>query len=508
MFYPHNPNDKSLFPVDLDDLIPQGAPVRLISSVVDKLDLSELISQYENSKEGRKGFHPKMMLKVVLFGYMNNIFSLRGLEAALERDAHLMWLSCYQRPDFTTISKFKSMCVPLIKDIFSQIVTILAEKGEITLSEDLYIDGTTIRSRAARRKIKWNSQAKRFSAQADEEIQKGVKELLTLVDEGARADAEQTPTHFTTEQAREIADRVAKKLSEKKQHKGKGTVTKVRKACERKDAHDETLRQCSGRCGISPTDPDCGIMHAKEDGYEGLATPNYNVQVSTNNQYVTNYEVYDTPSDKDTMVDYVDKCMDENGQKPKTVVADAGYGCEEVYKYLEKKGINAVVKYPNYDAACRAENRGGFNPYDFKLAPEGDTLICPAGHLMEPISVEEQHTLSGFRSDSTKLHCSHCGQCEFKNKCCVPKNKECCINRKLGNIREEEKAKATLDTPEGQRKLKRRSLEPEPVFGQLKGNKHYVRFRHLGSAKVRMDLGFELMALNLLKAFRREVNVA
>ncbi len=73
------------------------------------------------------------------------------------------------------------------------------------------------------------------------------------------------------------------------------------------------------------------------------------------------------------------------------------------------------------------------------------------------------------------------------------------LHRKLGNLREERKAKARLDTPANQEKLKRRSLEPEPVFGQLKHNHGYTRFRHFGKARVEMDLGFMFMALNLLK---------
>lgn len=131
MFYSDNTKEKVLFPIDLNDFIPEGSPVRLISEIIDCLDLSSLTAQYKNSKEGRKGFHPAVMLKAIIFGYMNNIFSLRGLEAAMQRDAHLIWLMGYHTPDFTTISKFKKMCIPYIKDIFSCIVTILAQRGEI-----------------------------------------------------------------------------------------------------------------------------------------------------------------------------------------------------------------------------------------------------------------------------------------------------------------------------------------------------------------------------------------
>ena len=87
-----------------------------------------------------------MLLKAVIYGYKCNVFSTRGLEDVMSRDLHMLWLSCCQFPDHTTISRFKIRCMPYIKYIFRQLIQILVEKGEIQLSKELYIDGTTIRS--------------------------------------------------------------------------------------------------------------------------------------------------------------------------------------------------------------------------------------------------------------------------------------------------------------------------------------------------------------------------
>ena len=336
---------------------------------------------YSDAADGQPPYHPAMLLKAVLFGYMNNIFSTRGLESAMTRDAHLIWISSYQFPDHTTISRFKTRCMPHIKVIFSRLVGILAERGEIELTRDLYIDGTTIRSRAARRRIKWRSNAEKFSASADEDIQKGVRELLDLVEHGDSAeDSGSGHVTYTTDEAREIADRIERNDRKKKVKNVRGRISAIRKACDRKDAHDKTLEQCAGRCGVSPTDPDCGIMHAKEDGYEGMATPNYNVQIATQNQYVTNYDAYDLPDDKSTALDFVDTCLRENGVSPSSVVEDAGYGCEEVYVGLKERNIEAIVKYPNYDAQSsrRPVKEGQYDKSGFRLSPDGNSLICPA----------------------------------------------------------------------------------------------------------------------------------
>ena len=502
MYKPYISNDTLLFPPNLGDLVPQDAPARLISEIVDLMDLKEIHESYSKASDGQPPYHPVMLLKVVLFGYMNNIFSTRGLESAMTRDAHLIWLSSYQFPDHSTISRFKTRCMPHIKVIFASLVMILVERGEIKLAEDLYIDGTTIRSRAARRRIKWRSNAERFGASADADIQEGVKALLEQVENGdSMEDNNAGHVTYSTEEARRIADRIEQKAQEEGLKNVRGKITAIRNACDRKEAHEKTLQQCDGRCGVAPTDPDCGIMHAKEDGYEGMATPNYNVQIATQNQYVTNYGAYDSAEDKSTAMDFVDTCVEENGVRPSAVVEDAGYGCEEVYVGLEQRQIEAVVKYPNYDAesARRPVKPGQYDRFGFRLSADESTLICPAGHMMRVIRIEEAYSRSGFRSDSTVMTCDHCNGCPFKDMCILTKSKRGEMHRKLGNIREERKAKVRLDLPANRRKLKRRSLEPEPVFGQLKHNHGYTRFRHFGKAKVTMDLGFIFMALNILK---------
>ena len=501
MYKPYISNENLLFPPNLGDFIPSEAPVRLISDIVDRLDLSEIHDSYSRSTEGQPPYHPAMLLKTVLFGYMNNIFSTRALESAIRRDVHLIWLSSYQFPDHTTISRFKTRCMPYIKVIFSRLVQVLVERGEIELTEDLYIDGTTIRSRAARRRIRWRGNAEKFASSADAAIQEGIRDLLAQVESGDTAtDNPGGHVAYTKEEAREIADRIEEKARKENIRNVRGRISAIRKACDRKDAHDRTLAQCDGRCGVSPTDPDCGIMHAKEDGYQGMATPNYNVQVATQNQYVTNYGAYDAAEDRSTALDFVDTCVAENGTRPASVVQDAGYGCEEVYIGLEKRQIEAVVKYPNYDSESvrRQVRQGEYDRYGFRPSADESTLTCPAGHTMRVTKIREHKTRSGFRSDITEMICDSCPGCTFKQKCTPEKdNKE--IHRRLGAIRQERKAKARLDLPANQAKLKRRSIEPEPVFAQLKHNHGYTRFRHFSKAKVTMDLGFIFMALNIMK---------
>jgi transposase len=510
MYIYHSPKDKLLIPRNLSDYVADDAPVRLVNEIVDSFNLRMIESTYADAiLGGRHGYAPRTLLKVILFAYMNNCYSTRDIEYQCKQNINFIWLTCGEAPDHTTIHRFKTKCIDYIKDIFAQLVQKLAEKGEISLSEELYIDGTTIRSRAARRKILWRKTAERLSNQANEKLQQAISDLKTQIDNAPDTEESlEVHAEVNTAEARQIAEEIENNLDKYNKSGVRTKIKEIKEACDRKDKHDNTLAQCNGRCGVAPTDPECGIMHSKEDGYEQNATPNYNVQAATQGQYVTNYDVYDTPGDKETALDFINECIEENKIKPCAVVEDAGYGCEEVYIGLEKLGIEAVVKYPNYDAQCANHPKGRYNKYGFKLTEDGNGLICPAGHPMTKLRVEETYTRSGFRSDTTYFSCNHCSDCKFKNLCNVTRNKSQAIGKRLGNLREEEKAKRRLDTTINQDRLKRRSLEPEPVFGNLKSNHGYNRFRHFGKAKVRMDLGLMFMALNLRKLHKNTKKVA
>lgn len=505
MFRPYISNETVLFPECIGDFIPQDSPVRFISGIIDRMNLRELIESYGKSDEGNRPYNPVMLLKVTLYGYFNNVFSTRGLEDVMSRDLHMIWLSSKQFPDHSTISRFKTRCEPYIKDLFAQLVRILVEKGEITLSKELYIDGTTIRSRAARRRIKWRSNAEKFSIMAEAELQEALADLMSQAEDGADPQAPvNTHVDLTPRDAILLAEEIESRMAKNPKRGIKSRIRRVRDAAGRKMSHEQTLRECRGRCGVAPSDPDCGIMHAKEDGYGGKPTPNYNVQIATQNQYVTNYDVFDSAADKSTALDFVETCVEENGVKPEAVVEDAGYGCEEVYVGLAQMQIEAVVKYPNYDrhSSPGKITDGSYHKDRFRLSPEGDGLLCPADRKLRSVKVETSVSHRGFKSDVTRFTCDHCQGCRFYEKCDLSNSHDKAISRKMGSLREERKARERLRKPLNQERLRRRRLEPEPVFGQLKHNHGYTKFRHFSKSKVRMDLGFELMALNLLKLYR------
>lgn len=137
-------NRDLLFPQHLDKDIPQNSPVRLINSVIDRRDLSGFRRLYK--ERGRSPYDPQMMLKVIVYAYMNNNYSYRRIEELLKRDIQYIWLTGYEQPDFITINRFRNRVKSEINNILTQIVLLRADKGFVNLDVE-YIAGTKIESK-------------------------------------------------------------------------------------------------------------------------------------------------------------------------------------------------------------------------------------------------------------------------------------------------------------------------------------------------------------------------
>ena len=151
-FHPYIHNQMVLFPQRIDKDIAEDEPVRLLDALIEGLRLDNVYNLYK--PDGRNPYHPKMMLKVILYAYMNNIYSCRRIESLLRRDIHFIWLAGYEQPDFITINRFRNRVKHEINNIFTQIVLVLSAKGLISLDVE-YIDGTKIESKANKYTFVW-----------------------------------------------------------------------------------------------------------------------------------------------------------------------------------------------------------------------------------------------------------------------------------------------------------------------------------------------------------------
>lgn len=206
-FRDYNPKQIILFPQRLDKDIAENDPVRIVDTIVDQLKLDNFRKLYR--ERGRSPYHPKMMLKAILYGYMNNIYSCRKIEKALKRDIHFIWLAGYEQPDFNTINRFRNRVKDEINEVFTQLVVMLADKGYISLDVE-YIDGTKIESKANKYTFVWRKSTEKNRAKLMEKI----KVLLEQVDDSIAQENgnEDEPLYFAPSDLRDMAERLNKTL--------------------------------------------------------------------------------------------------------------------------------------------------------------------------------------------------------------------------------------------------------------------------------------------------------
>ena len=284
-FRDYNPKQMILFPQRLDKDIAENDPVRVIDMVIDNLKLDNFKKLYK--ERGRSPYHPKMMLKAIIYGYMNNLYSCRKIETALKRDIHFIWLAGYEQPDFNTINRFRNRVKDEINQVFTQLVILLAEKGFITLDVE-YIDGTKIESKANKYTFVWRKSTEKNRAKLLEKI----KTLLGQIDDTIaqeNADPENGQS-FTPAELMDIADELNRSLDNMpatKEQKEKRKVIKkqikeLREHADKLSEYDEKLRILGERNSYSKTDQDATFMRMKEDAMNnGQTKPGYNLQIGT-----------------------------------------------------------------------------------------------------------------------------------------------------------------------------------------------------------------------------------
>lgn len=504
-FRDYNPKQTILFPQRLDKDIAENDPVRVVDTVIDNLKLENFRKLYK--ERGRSPYHPKMMLKAVIYGYMNNLYSCRKIESALKRDIHFIWLAGYEQPDFNTINRFRNRVKEEINRVFTQLVIILAEKGFITLDVE-YIDGTKIESKANKYTFVWRKTTEKNRAR----LMAKIKALLEQVDEAiaqenARDDNGQD---FTPADLMDIADELNRSLreepepatKEEKQHRKEKEkqIKQLKEHAGKLDEYDRKLRILGKRNSYSKTDPDATFTRMKEDAMNnGQTKPGYNLQIGTENQFILDFGLFQSPGDTLTMIPFLNSFAGRYHKLPGKAVADSGYGSEENYRFMEDAGIAAYVKYNWFHREQHKRYEPGpFSPQSLYYNAEGDYYVCPMGQHMERVGTTRSKTESGYVTESARYKARRCEGCPLLGSCFKAKGDRTIeVNHRLNGYRR--KARERLTSEEGIRHRGRRCIEPEAVFGQMKYDMAYKRFRHFGIDKVKMDFAFFAIAFNLKK---------
>ena len=499
-------NDRLFFLLNPNEDIAENDPVRVVDAVVESLDLREFRKLYR--EKGRCPYHPKMMLKLILYAYMNNVYSCRKIEKAVRRDIHYIWLAAQERPDFVTINRFRNRVKNEINNIFTQVVLLLAGRGFITLDVE-YIDGTKIESKANKYTFVWRKTVEKNRAKLQEKI----RVLLQQIDEAVAQDngSEAGPAEFTPEALDSLISDLKDSLAagperagkeRKEQHRQqKKQIKELEKHRDKLREYDGRLEQIRERNSMSKTDPDATFMRMKEDAMNnGQTKPGYNLQISAENQFITDFALFPNPTDTLTLIPFFNSFLNRYGHLPSVAVADSGYGSEENYRFMDEAGMEAYVKYNRFHIEQRPRYKPNpFHHDNFHYNADEDYYVCPMGQHMRRIGTARSKTASGYRSESARYRAQNCKGCPLRCLCYKAKGDQRIIevNHRLNEYKR--KARELLTSEEGLKHRGRRCIEPEAVFGQMKFNMAYRRFRHFGKDKVSMDFAFFAIAFNIKK---------
>ena len=493
-----NRKQNLLLPPSLDELVPENHMVRVVDAVIDRLDISDILSTYRGG--GNSAFNPKMMLKVLVFAYLSNVYSSRRIEELLKRDIYFMWLAGMKRPDFRTINYYRGKRLKEGFDaVFTQVVRLLHEEGFVSLKVQ-YIDGTKIESVANKYTFVWRGSVEKYDAR----LKAKTEALLRQIEQNHAIENQENPApeELTAEEVAERVERIREKVDADNLSKEERKALKQIEtdAVPRMNRYKEQLETMGPRNSYSKTDPDATFMRMKEDAMlNGQLKPGYNVQISTENQFITNFGIYQRPTDTLTMISYLESFKARYGMQSEEIVADSGYGSEENYEYMFSNGMTPYVKYNMF----HVEQRRGYRNNPFRVSnlfynPDDDFYVCPMGQKLKFIRQEKRYTASGYQQTVSVYRAGRCEGCPLRGQCHKSKrDRQIEVNHTLDDYKA--RARELLTSEQGIKHRSNRPIEPEAVFGQIKECGRFRRLRLKGLTGAKIDFGLKALAHNLRK---------
>lgn len=506
MYKNYTTTGQLVLPMDIEILIPKRHLCRIVDLAVEKMNPNLLALLHPGG--GRPPYHPKMMLKVILYAYSNRIYSSRQIAKQLEENITFMWLSGQQKPDFRTINRFRSNRMKeIIYETFFSIVDLLREEGLVKL-EDYFLDGTKIEANANKYTFVWRKSTEKYDKKLDEKFQQIVLGIEHVIKEDEEAEQvldlegklEETPitSEKITETIKKLEERLELDPKNKPLKKAKRQLTKD--LLPRKQKYEEQKATFGERNSFSKTDTDATFMRMKEDHMmNGQLKPGYNVQIGTENQFIVGFSLHQRAGDPGCLIPHLDLLKKYSRPKPKSIIADSGYGSEENYVHCEKEKMEALIKYNTIDKEetkawreqiGRIENM----TYDEDL----DEWICSNGKRLTFQYESRKKTDNGYESIKRTYRCTECHICPFQTSCAKDKDTKT-VQVSIENQKQRKEVRERLSSEEGDQKYRKRKIDVEPVFGQIKHNREFKRFALRGLSKNTTDWGLICVAHNLKK---------
>jgi transposase len=508
-FKTYEQNQLRLLPANLEELIPQHHLVRVVNQAIDKMNTKPLFDKYEGG--GSSSYHPVMMLKVVIYAYADKIYSCRKIAKACRENIMFMWLTSNQTPDFMTINRFRSERMKdVILDVFTEVVDLLMKEKYIKF-ENYFLDGTKIEANANKYSWVWGKSTKRYK----EKLKEKCRELFVSIDimnqeenaEYQDKDLEEMgqSQEINSESIKKAVIEIDRRLDKTPKNK---ELTKAKKTVEqdylpRMEKYEEQEKILNERRSYSKTDYDATFMRMKEDHMKnGQLKPGYNVQMGTENQFIIGFSIHQRPGDTSCMKEHLDTVKEMLGKIPQNIVADAGYGSEENYEYLESNQLTGYVKYNTFHKESSKKWKNDITKVqNWQYDEQQDRYICGLGRPLVFMWEQNQKSENGYKSRVRIYECLNCAGCPYRDLCVKSKdrfaNRRIYINPRLNELKEQ--ARNNLCSEIGLKMRSLRPIEVESAFGDIKGNFGVRRFLLKGLEKVKLEWGLHSIAHNMRK---------
>jgi transposase len=321
------PEQDLLLPPSLRDWLPEQHLVYFVSDVVDQLDLSAMYAVYEKEMRGQPPYDPRLMTKLLVYGYCTGVFSSRRIQKRLQEDIPFKVLAAGNEPDFRTISDFRKIHIERLQNLFEQVLAMALECGAIKLGR-VSLDGTKLKANASKHKAMSYVRMQEKQTQLKEEVKQ-------LLDQATAAD-EQEDRQYGSKRGDELPEELQRRESRLAKIKRAKKVVEQRardKAAEEGKSAEEAKRaKPEDKDQYNFTDPESRIMKSGDGFVQG-----YNAQAAVEPELllIVGQSVTEAVNDKKQLKPMVELIEQQSGQRPEGILADNGYCSEENLKHLE-----------------------------------------------------------------------------------------------------------------------------------------------------------------------------
>ncbi len=453
-FKPYHQGQTFLLSLSVEEFVPAHHSARIISAVVDKIDLTDLYNTYTITV-GQNAFDPRMLVKVLFYSTFQGVFSSREIENNLHTDTAYMYLAAMQKPTYRTISRFRTRFFDELVPLFEQIITICKDLGLIGLNH-IAFDGSKVKANASSRK-----------SVTQEQLQRRIRKLLG---KAKRTDNEEdelfgTGSPFTIPQ--ECAD----------------DPDLMKKIEALASAYNQL--GASGEKRINLTDEDAHLMKSKQSC---IAAYNMQTAVDDTANIIVAIDVTTEETDYHQLIPMVEQVVKNTSSEPSVISADPGYATFENYAFLKDNGLFGLI--PDSMHFIDTHGRPKYYPKSrFRYDLENDWYTCPAGRRMHYVRIQKDS-----KSQPLRLYRGNCAWCPLHLSCTKASQRS--ITRHPQEMLKDE-MRAQLATSEGKKEYAKRITVAEAPFGNMKVNKRWIQVSHRGKKKVKGECILHAIGHNL-----------